>query len=80
MALPAHAAEAADGGKANGAVFEGGFNRPGYEVETVSPDGSTRSVFVAARSGQVTTAVADTADTEIALEDEQGEHGEVDAD
>ncbi len=73
------AAEAAEGGKASGAMFVGGGNTPGYEVEIVSPDGGTHSVFVDAQTGQISKAMVDTADTESGME-QQGEHGENEAD
>jgi uncharacterized membrane protein YkoI len=75
------AAQAAEGGKAIGATFDGGASKPGYEVEIVSPDGGMHSVFVDAQSGQVTKATADAADSENGMEQEQsGQNGENEAD
>lgn len=74
------AAEAAESGTASGATFSTDAGKPGYEVEIVAADGSVHSVFVDAKSGEVTKAVADAADSENGVEQEQGAEGETEAD
>ena len=70
------AAESAESGKAISATFDGAGSKPGYEVEIVGSDGSMRSVFVDAVSGQVTNAVVDAGDSENGAANENGEQGE----